>query len=251
MISFIRASFRLFLFGVFTILFLIPMFFLFIFTGKNLRVALKVRKAFIKMLYFILGVRIEKTGDCHKALTAFYIGNHCSYIDPVIVLRDVEALPVAKAEVGSWPLIGFAIKATGVFYVKRENKQSRASTLEGMRKMVLEGFSILIYPEGTTHLGDKTLKFKKGAFFLAAQHNIPIVPVAIAYFDQKDAWISNESFLKHFYRAFGKRISRVKIKYGNPITSNDGEELLIKTQGWIDEQLPIIRSEIKQRLEAK
>ena len=65
---------------------------------------------------------------------AIFVQNHKSYFDPVTALKLVKAMPVSKAEVSTWPLIGFMADYTGVLFVKREDKQSRADTLKGMEE---------------------------------------------------------------------------------------------------------------------
>ncbi len=206
--------------------------------GHDMNRSLRVRKRWAPHVLGGLGVRIWRTSPLpqHEG-PALYVGNHRSYLDPIVVLRDVEALPVAKAEVASWPLIGFAAKATGIMYVKRQSKRSRLSTLMAIRQTLINGHSVLLYPEGTTHLQARTISFRKGGFRVAAELGIPVIPIAIDYPDSSNAWVGDDAFIPHFLRVFGKKFMDVYISYGPPLYDDDPEHLIRRTREWIDEQL--------------
>ncbi|MFQ5446551.1 MAG: lysophospholipid acyltransferase family protein [Saprospiraceae bacterium] len=90
------------------------------FRGFDIEWALRIRQGWVRKVLRVLGVEVEMTGQPPEGPVVF-IGNHRSYLDPVVALRDVMALPVAKAEVASWPLIGYGAKISGILYVKRES----------------------------------------------------------------------------------------------------------------------------------
>ncbi|MEZ4962349.1 MAG: lysophospholipid acyltransferase family protein [Saprospiraceae bacterium] len=206
---------------------------------------LRIRRKFCRRSLKWLGVHVERTGEIPQGGPFLYIGNHRSYLDPIAALIDIDALPVAKAEVSSWPLIGYGGKITGIMYVKRESKSSRAATLEAMRKTLVSGHSVLVYPEGTTHTNPQTIPFKGGAFNLAAKESVPIVPIAIDYLDMGDAWVGNDTFVPHFIRCFGKKRTHIKIRYGQPVSSGDLNFLMETSKKWIDETMKDIRAEFE------
>lgn len=205
-------------------------------TGYNLHWSLKMRKSCIQKIMSLLGIEVILKGQPLKG-NYMYIGNHRSYLDPIIVLRDVTALPIAKAEVSKWPLIGFAAKVTGVVFVKRENRNSRKETLDSMQEILEDGNAVLIYPEGTTHGDPTTMEFKMGAFGLAAEHHFSIIPMAIDYVDSNNYWVGNDTFVPHFLRTFNKWKTVVNIEYGEPIQGEDNIELMNQTKNWIDAKL--------------
>jgi len=204
--------------------------------GYNLNWSLKMRKSCLRNAIRLLGVNVISKNHPPQG-TFMYIGNHRSYLDPIITLCHAMALPVAKAEVSKWPLIGYAAKVTGIVFVKRESRYSRKQTLDTMLEILQKGHSVLIYPEGTTHGKNKTIAFKKGAFRLAAENGFPIIPMMIDYLDENDYWVGNDTFIPHFLRSFAKWETTLVIKYGQPITGNDKEKLLQETQYWIDNTL--------------
>lgn len=228
---------------VFTLWHMTPGMVLYLLRLDFLPIALKCRRLWARRTLHMLGVRVHRKGKPPIDQPCILIGNHRSYLDPIAVLKEVEALPVAKAEVGAWPLIGFAAKVTGILYVKRESKRSRADTLGAMGRYLEQGYSVLVYPEGTTHTDEKTMPFKRGAFTLAARTGFPVVPMAIEYLDLGDSWVGDDTFLPHFLRCFGKKRTHIFLHYGEPLSSDNPKELVEISQKWIDEEVAKMRAE--------
>lgn len=238
-----RAAIRGLLIALLIIIHVTPALVKAVFTGIDLPFALRMRRLWARRSLKVLGVKPERQGELPEGGPFLFVGNHRSYLDPIVVLSEIEALPIAKAEVGSWPLIGFGAKATGIMYVKRESKNSRAATLDAMRSTLNDGYSVLVYPEGTTHIEPATRDLKKGAFSVAARAGFMVVPMAIEYGDVQDAWVGSDTFIPHFVRCFGKKNTYVKIAYGVPIASEDPNFLLAETRKWIDENMVRLQTE--------
>ena len=230
------ASFRALLMALTTVLFLTPLLLIVAITGPKPALGLRVRQAWARVVCWLAGVSITRTGQPVEE-ACFYVSNHRSYFDPIVALVFARALPVAKAEIRQWPLIGFAAAATGIHFVERASKTSRSETVRKMSDTVKKGASILIYPEGTTTGAPHTQDFKKGAFFVAAANDIPVVPVAVDYGAPEDYWVGDWGFGDHFLYAFGKWRTHITIDFGTPLRGEDARALLQQTQGWIDERL--------------
>lgn len=241
MVIYFRGIVRFFIFLSTSLYYLIPILIRAAIRGDDLAHTLKKRRIWANNCTRLVGVRIEVNTPPEVEGPCVYVSNHRSYFDPVAVLRDVEALPVAKAEVSSWPFIGFAAKATGIMWVKRENRDSRRRTVEAIEETLKEGFSVLIYPEGSTHIELKSHPFRQGAFRVAAELGVPVVPIAIEYSRPEDAWVGTDTFIPHFLSTFGRRRIHVKMQYGQPITGTDFEKLVQQTQDWIDAEVAEMR----------
>lgn len=220
-----------------------------IFRGQDYNHALKTSRAWLPWALKMMGIRVTMNSK-HPTGTYLYVGNHRSYIDGIIALSEVGSLPVVKAEVADWPLVGYGAKLTGIIFVKRDSKASRSATLEAMKKTLETGLSVLIYPEGTTHLEPTTIDFKPGSFVLAANNGFSLVPMAIDYEDINDSWVGDETFITHFFRCFGKKRCNVKLHFGQPIQSEDMQYLLLATKQWIDDQMRQIRQEFEHGKQA-
>ncbi|WP_456377861.1 lysophospholipid acyltransferase family protein, partial [Lutibacter sp.] len=203
---------------------------------------IRYRRTNIRLLHRILGSKITVYGK-EPEVSGLIISNHRSYFDPLVILRNILAYPIAKKEVASWPLIGTACKVTGVIFVDRENKEQRVKTRNKVQLVLENGFSILNTPEGTTHIQPTTIQFKPGAFVLAAQLGVPVIPIAIDYKNLSDAWIGDDTFIPHFLKCFGKWKTEIKVSYLNPIYSNNVDELIIASKKQIDEELLRFRKE--------
>jgi len=210
--------------------------------AKKISRGIVYRRFIIRLLHKILGAKIIVYGTEFKE-SGLIISNHRSYFDPIVILKNILAYPVAKKEVESWPLIGNVCKTTGVIFVKRENKDSRTETLNDITAVLKRGYSILNTPEGTTHIEPTTIRFLPGAFVLAAQIGVPVLPIAIDYKDLNDAWIGDDTFIPHFIRCFGKWRTHIKVSYLKPVYGNDVAKLIAESKKEIDAELIRFRKE--------
>ncbi len=209
---------------------------------KKIQRGIIYRREIIRILHKILGSRITVYGNEPK-ISGLIISNHRTYFDGIVILKNILAYPVAKKEVESWPLVGMVAKSTGAIFVKRECKDSRAFTKNKVREILEKGFSILNTPEGTTHIEPKTIAFKPGAFVLAAELGVPVIPIAIDYKNLNDAWVGDDTFVPHFLRCFGKWKTEIKVSYLKPITSNNVDKLISTSKTSIDNELIRFRNE--------
>ena len=245
LVRFLLAFIRLLLFIFVTIFFYSILLFLNLFTKnceKKINRGIKIRRLIIKILHFILGIKLISYGNI-PSTSGLIISNHRSYFDSIVVLKDILAYPIAKIELASWPLIGNVAKTTGAIFVNRDSKESRLNTLKQVRKTLKNGYSILNTPEGTTHNQPTTIDFKQGAFKIAAQNNIPVLPVAIDYKNQEDYWLGDDSFLPHFLLCFGKWKTEIKVSFLEPLYSDKIEDLITNSKYLIDNELLRFREE--------
>jgi len=103
---------------------------------------------------------------------------------------------------------------------------------------------VTVFPEGTTYKGPLTRPFKKGTFKIAADAGIPVIPMAIHFEDENDAWIDDDTFVGHFFRQMGKPVTKVHLQFGEPILNRDFKILQETTRLQIDSMLQKIQSEL-------
>ncbi|HEB62294.1 MAG TPA: 1-acyl-sn-glycerol-3-phosphate acyltransferase [Bacteroidetes bacterium] len=237
-----RAILRFIAFASVAALYIVRYLFISIFKGIDLQRGILHRQRMMKWFIRITGAQIERRGNVPKE-AALLVSNHRSYFDPMPILQQVVSLIVVKSQVSHWPVIGLGLKLSGVFFVERENKESRRHTREQMAKAIRDGHSLLVYPEGTTHKNPTTIKFKIGGFVGAAAEGIPVIPIAMEYQNPNDAWVGDDTFVRHFLECYSKPKSYIRLHYGDPIRSKDPEELLRLSQKWIDEKLLELRKD--------
>lgn len=169
-----------------------------------------------------LGVEVSVLG--HRPVgQALLVANHLSWLDPLLVLRDVPALTLAKREVGRWPILGSQVRRLGVVSVDRRDAHTRAVALRKVRRALAAGETVLNFPEGTTTYGAMA-PFHRGLFGVAVAFAIPVVPVRIAYEARDACWVGDEAFLPHFLRLVRRPITRAAVHFGAPLLPRPGEE---------------------------
>jgi lyso-ornithine lipid O-acyltransferase len=183
----------------------------------------------------ILGLNLKVEGRAHTG-PALYVSNHRSILDPFIELNLIEAFIVSKAEVARYPLIGAGARATGVIFVQRGDHTSRSATKDAIKKTLLEGFSVLIYPEGTTSNLQTTQEFKLGSFKVAFDAKIPVIPVAIDYRDETHKW-DEGGLLAFIMNKFASKRIDTALQIGVPMTGDTAMEVMQNSQKWIHDEL--------------
>ncbi len=201
-----------------------------------MRRSMRIRRRWATTLLRGLGVKLTQKGEIPD-FPCILISNHRSYLDPILMLQHVDAYPVAKAELANWPVIGKGAKLAGILYLKRENIKSRAGTLQAINDIIINGFQVIIFPEGTTSALEGTLPFKRGVFQLASKMNIPMIPVAVMFQHKEDFWVGKETFLQHAGRRFREKEINVTLHYGPVIQGETPDALLDASKAWIDEKL--------------
>lgn len=212
-----------------------------LFGGDYVTRNMKIRQAWIRFVAPWMGIRISKKGVVPKGACLF-ISNHRSFLDPVIALYYASAWPLAKAEINRYPLIGYGTRLTGILFVDRNSARSRSGARDAIARVLARGEAVLVYAEGTTNTGDKTMPFKGGSLKVAMNYNIPIVPVAIEYRDTGDHW-GGTSLLAHYVKQMGKWRTSCGISFGPPMDSSDHNEALKTAQEWVNNQLLEFRRE--------
>ncbi len=116
-----------------------------------------------------------------KGKSYMFVANHTSITDIMLMLAAVKNpfVFVGKKELAKLPIFGFFYKRSCIM-VDRSSQKSRMEVFERAQKRLNQGLSICIFPEGGVPHNETILldKFKDGAFRLAIDHQIPIVPMA-------------------------------------------------------------------------
>ena len=138
-----------------------------------------------KVILFGMGfrVKLETQEEIIEGKSYMFIANHTSMTDIMLMLSVVKNpfVFVGKMELTKIPLFGFFYKRTCIL-VDRSSSKSRMAVFERAQKKIEQGFSICIFPEGGVPFDESIVldEFKDGAFRLAIDHHIPIVPLTFA-----------------------------------------------------------------------
>lgn len=132
----------------------------------------------------ILGIKytVEGIENIPKDEAFILTSNHQSLLDiamyNIVIKRKFSYL--AKKELLKVPFLGSGLTMMGHFTIDRHNRKSAMDTMKHItQKVKEEGYSILVFPEGTRSIDGELGEFKKGAFMLAAESGAQILPAAI------------------------------------------------------------------------
>jgi len=126
-------------------------------------------------------LQVEGDGGIDWGRPHLFVCNHQSMIDiptAFMALRcDVRF--IAKRELSYLPFLGWYMRATGMIFVDRGQSEQARQSIRLAGERVRAGASVLAFPEGTRTPDGRVHEFKKGAFVVAIEAGVPIVPVAI------------------------------------------------------------------------
>ncbi|MBJ2174327.1 1-acyl-sn-glycerol-3-phosphate acyltransferase [Aureibaculum sp. A20] len=152
----------------------------------------KIAKAWGKTILFVMGFKpvVETEEEIIPGKSYLFIANHASLIDVMLMLSVMKnpAVFVGKKELVKLPLFGYVFRKTSI-WVDRSNAESRKRVYILAQKKLDQGLSIAIFPEGLVPHEDIVLsEFKNGAFRLAIEHQIPIVPMTFYDVKKRFSW---------------------------------------------------------------
>ena len=189
-----------------------------------------------KSILFVCGIKIKRN-QIPENSQFILMPNHRSYLDIFILAALTPAAFVAKAEIKRWPFMKIGARLTNSIFVSRSELQSLIATMNKIKTSVNKGIPVALFPEGTSYKGPLTKPFKNGSFKIAADSGIPVIPMAIHFEDENDAWVDDDTFVGHFFRQMGKPVTHVTIRYGNPLTNSDYKIIQQETREQIDTML--------------
>ena len=178
----------------FYILVLVPIIVLFpfilatILSEKTYPLFFKIARLWSKIILIGMGFNYSIEGDevFEDGKSYMLVANHTSMTDIMLMLIAVKNHPfvfVGKKELAKIPIFGFIYKRVCIL-VDRSSSKSRYAVFERAQKRIHQGLSICIFPEGGVPEEHIVLDdFKDGAFRIAIEHQLPIVPMV--FFDNK------------------------------------------------------------------
>ena len=123
-------------------------------------------------------VRIE--GEQPESGSYVCVSNHQSFLDIFGMARQRREMKwIAKEEIFKLPFFGLYFRLSGDIPVNRGDRESGGAALQKARWYLDRGMPVMIFPEGTRSRDGKMGAFKPGAFRLAIEAQVPILPVAV------------------------------------------------------------------------
>lgn len=176
-----RIYFAVVFFTVLTILY--PVFWVLLLNSKNFEKVFKLKLFTSKVILFLQFIYIKKIRLPENLKGPYVIcANHSSYLDIILmypVLPRTKFLFIGKSELLRWPILSVFFRKLDIA-VNREKRHSAMRSIIKAKERISNGWSIVIYPEGKIPLNTPKLHpFKNGAFKMAIEEQVPILPITI------------------------------------------------------------------------
>ena len=129
------------------------------------------------------GMKVRVSGQEHldPNETYVFVSNHRSYLDTatLFIYTGRRLGLLAKRELLNVPILGYGMGFVNIMAIDRSNRERALKTVEAATARIRSGRSFGVFAEGTRARPGEFLPFKKGAFYMAAQAGVSIVPIAI------------------------------------------------------------------------
>ena len=210
---FYRIWFYVLVAGIIILMF--PFLFISVLKPKWYPYFFKLSRIWAKCILIGMGCywRIERSETLAKGQSYVFVANHTSMTDIMLMLVAIKDHPfvfIGKKELVKIPIFGFFYKRTCIL-VDRSSAKSRKAVFIRAQKRIKEGASICIFPEGGVPDESVVLdRFKAGAFRLAINHQIPLVP--LTFYDNKK---------RLSYSFFSGSAGEMRVKVFPSISTND------------------------------
>jgi 1-acyl-sn-glycerol-3-phosphate acyltransferase len=173
----------------------------------------------------IAGARVHRIGTPLKR-DVFYVSNHISWIDILALGGASGTAFVAKAEIGTSPVVGWLAGLNRTVYVKRENRLGVADQINQLRDALADNWAITIFPEGTTTDGKSLLPFKTPMLRVLEPPppGVMVQPVLLDYGEVSEeiGWIGQERGLNNARRILSRRGSfELRVHFLEPFHPRD------------------------------
>jgi 1-acyl-sn-glycerol-3-phosphate acyltransferase len=146
------------------------------------RIPRALGRAWARSVLLTLGVGVEVAGaDQAPAGPAIYAANHGSALDIPILLAHLPAdfRIIHKRSLYLIPVLGWSLWFAGHIGIDRRHPFRARRSLETAARMMREGASLAVFPEGTRSPDAEVRPFKRGSFVLAVEAGVPVVPVSL------------------------------------------------------------------------
>lgn len=226
----IRASLLLLPYLLYTWL-LMPVQALLVVTGS--RWAERLPIYYHRGVCWLFGLDIVVRGRPDPQRPTLFVANHCSYIDIEVFSSLMPVSFIAKSEVKGWPLFGSLARLQRTVFVDRK-RGSTAGQRDEIAARLAVGDNLMLFPEGTSDDGNRTLPFYSALFSVAERRlsgnrPLPVQPVSIAYTELNGfpvgralrpllAWYGDMELAPHLWHFAGLGRVKVVVEFHESVT---------------------------------
>src|SRR4249919_2436443 len=192
---------------------------------------------YYRMLCSLLRIRVRINGEPVRNRAVFFVSNHVSWADILVIGAIAPVAFVAKREVRDWPLVGITAKLQRTVFVDRTRRHQTGNAVAEIVKRIESGVSVVLFAEGTSSDGNRVLPFRtallgavEGTTGIGGD-NILIQPMSIGYTGQQGipmgrqhrplvAWYGDLDFMPHVKAFIAQGAVDAVVSYGEAVPTD-------------------------------
>ncbi len=196
---------------------------------------------YYRVLCSLLRIRVRVNGEPVRNRAVFFVSNHVSWADILVIGSIAPVAFVAKREVRDWPLVGITAQLQRTVFVDRTRRHQTPESVSQIVKRLAGGTSVVLFAEGTSSDGNRVLPFRSallGAVEEAASSgdsSILIQPMSITYTAQHGipmgrqrrpivAWYGDLDFMPHIKAFIERSAVDAAVSFGEPVCVNSATD---------------------------
>ena len=190
----------------------------------------------------LLGIRVAQYGQIDRQ-PLLYVANHISFLDIIVISAITDVRFLSKHSLRYWPIFGAMASLSGTLFIHRGKSSLIARIIDTVREALTESH-VVVFPEGTTSLGDKVQRFHAGLFQAAIDAKVPVQSIGIRYLhagqlDRTAAYIEKDNILISMWRLLERSYTDVHLIFNETIPSEGQtrQQLAQLCQAQIEQQL--------------
>ena len=189
---------------------------------------LRIEQRWHRSLLNLLNIKIRPQGvvpdlSVHKM---FVVANHISWLDIYLLNAVRPVCFVSKAEVRSWPIVGWLAHKTGTLFIDRSKRHDTARVNHQLSSILSNGGCVAIFPEGNTSDGSMLRPFHASLLQPAVHSDCKIWPVAIRYthadgsLNAAPAYVDELTFADSLFLILGQPVIYAELVFKQPIETH-------------------------------
>jgi 1-acyl-sn-glycerol-3-phosphate acyltransferase len=200
---------------------------------------------YYRLLCRLLKLRIHTVGRPAQGQPTLIVSNHVSWLDIPVISAILPVAFVTKQEVASWPIVGPASRLLRSVYIDRTRRQQSGADSASIARRLIEGDPVVLFAEGTSSDGNRTLPFRSALVGAVAQvdasHQVLLQPMSIAYnrwqglaMSRRErpliAWYGDLDFTPHIKAFVQRAVVDVTVTFGEPVPFRNGTDRKLVTR---------------------
>lgn len=165
---------------------------------------------------WILNVKADYEGQAFLKTPGLNISNHLSYLDVLVLFAKFPSLFITSKEMRDVFFLGHITQLAGCFHVERRKKYLTKELIDSelleMKRKLSKGFSLFLFPEGTSSDGKSVLPFKAHFFQTAISSHVPVRMFSISYDKEAVPWYGEMTFPDHLFKLCQEKVINVKVR---------------------------------------